>query len=224
MSELAIEPLREDELAAMPVFPLPRVVFCPGSALPLHVFEPRYRAMLEDCLSKGPRAMVVALLKPGFEGDYEGRPPVHEIAGAGRIVEWARRPDGRFDVMLHGLSRVRLEELPAEGLAYRRARCTPLPDRMPHLGPIDRLLPDVLSAASALVAVVRQRYPSFELGLDAETPPGIAADRIADRLVADVERRQALLEQADVKVRLALLHDALLETLANLAPPSGTVH
>ncbi|HEY8427238.1 MAG TPA: LON peptidase substrate-binding domain-containing protein, partial [Sandaracinaceae bacterium] len=93
MSAPAIEPLREDELAALPIFPLPSVVLFPGSVLPLHVFEPRYRAMMEDCVSRGPRAMAVALLRPGWERDYEGRPPVYEIAGAGRIVEWARRPD-----------------------------------------------------------------------------------------------------------------------------------
>src|SRR5690606_21229592 len=96
VSAPAIEPLREDELAALPIFPLPSVVLFPGSVLPLHVFEPRYRAMMEDCVSRGPRAMAVALLRPGWERDYEGRPPVYEIAGAGRIVEWARRPDGRF--------------------------------------------------------------------------------------------------------------------------------
>ncbi|HEY8432080.1 MAG TPA: LON peptidase substrate-binding domain-containing protein, partial [Sandaracinaceae bacterium] len=107
---------------------------------------------------------------------------------------------------------------------YRRARCTPLPDRIPHPAAIDRLLPDVLSAASALAGIVRRRYPGFELGIDADTPPGTLADRIADRLVADVERRQALLEQPDVKVRLALLHEALLDLLAHLAPPGRAVH
>lgn len=224
MSELEIEPLRDDELAALPVFPLPRVVFFPGSVLPLHVFEPRYRAMMEDCVSRGPRAIVVALLEPGWESDYEGRPPVHEIAGAGRIVDVARRTDGRFDVLLHGLTRVRLEELPAAGLPYRRARCTPLPDRIPHPAAVERLLPDVLGAASALAAIVRQRHPSFELGLDRGTPPGILADRVADRLIADVARRQALLEEPDVKVRLARLHDALLELLASLSPSGGPVH
>lgn len=158
------------------------------------------------------------------ESDYEGRPPVHEIAGAGRIVDFARRDDGRFDLLLHGLTRVRLDELPAEGLAYRRARCTPLPDRVPHPAAVERMLPDVLGAASALATIVRQRHPRFELGVDRETPPGIVADRIADRLIADVARRQALLEQPDVKVRLALLHEALLDLLAGLAPAGGPVH
>lgn len=218
-----IEPLREDELAALPVFPLPRVVFFPGSVLPLHLFEPRYRAMMEDCITKGPRAMAVVLLEPGWEADYEGRPPIHAIAGAGRIVEWQRRPDGRFDLVLHGLARVRLEELPADR-PYRRARATPIPDRIPHREAVERLVPEVLNTASAVAAIVRQQHPRFELGLDRDTAPGVLADRVADRLIADVERRQALLAQADVKVRLALLHDALLELLAQLAPRGGQLH
>lgn len=220
----AIEPLGAEELAALPVFPLPNVVLFPSTELPLHVFEPRYRAMMEDCISRGPRAMAVAQLAPGWESDYEGRPPIHDIAGAGRIVAWRRRPDGRFDLVLHGVCRVRLEELPAEGLPYRRARATPLVDRIPHREAVDALVPEVLATASAVAAIVRRRHPRFELGVDAQTPPGVLADRIADRLVADPMRRQALLEQADVKVRLALLRDALVETLAAIGPRSGDVH
>ncbi|MCZ7683645.1 MAG: LON peptidase substrate-binding domain-containing protein [Sandaracinaceae bacterium] len=134
MSELEIEPLRDEELAALPVFPAAARGLLPGERPAAHVFERRYRAMMEDCVSRGPRAIVVALLEPGWESDYEGRPPVHEIAGAGRIVDFARRDDGRFDLLLHGLTRVRLEELPAEGLAYRRARCArrcPIGSRTP---------------------------------------------------------------------------------------------
>jgi Lon protease-like protein len=217
------DPLRDDELAALPVFPLPRVVFFPGTVLPLHLFEPRYRAMIEDCLTKGPRAMAVALLQPGWEADYEGRPPVHAIAGAGRSVEHVRRPDGRFDVLLHGLARVRLEELPPDR-PYRLARATPLPDRVPHLEPVERLVPAVLNTASAVTAILRRRHPELHLGVDHDSAPGVLADRVADRLIADVAQRQALLEQPDVKVRLALLNDALLELLARLAPIDGPSH
>ena len=67
------EPLAPEELAALPIFPLPRVVLLPGAALPLHVFEPRYRAMMHDCLEAGPRAIAMAMLAPGWERDYEGR-------------------------------------------------------------------------------------------------------------------------------------------------------
>jgi Lon protease-like protein len=220
----ATAPLTEEELRALPVFPLPRLVFFPGSVLPLHFFEPRYREMIEDCVTTGPAAMAVTLLEPGWEPDYEGRPPIHTVAGAGRFLQHQRRPDGRFDVLLAGIARVQLEELPAEGKSYRRARATVLPDRAPHPGAVDRVLSDVLGTVSAVSGLVRQRHPEFDLGLDPRFSPGVIADRIADRMVADVERRQALLEQPDVKVRLALLNETLLELLASLAPSSGALH
>jgi Lon protease-like protein len=210
------EPLTDEELAELPVFPLPRVVFFPGSTLPLHLFEPRYREMMEDCVSRGPMAMAVTLLEDGWEDDYEGRPPIHTIAGAGRILDWRKRSDGRFDLLLHGLSRVELDELPPDGKSYRRARATKLVDRIPHEEPVATLRTPVLAAASSVVALVRERHPDFSLGVDADTPPGLLADRIADRLVPDTDRRQQLLEAVDVKVRLALVQDALFDLLAQL--------
>jgi Lon protease-like protein len=220
----ATAPLTDEELSVLPVFPLPRLVFFPGSVLPLHFFEPRYRAMMEDCVTHGPRAMAVTLLRPGWESDYEGRPPIHTVAGAGRFIEHSRRPDGRFDVVLAGLARVRLDELPAEGRPYRRARATVLADRIPHDDAVERVLTEVLGTASAVTTLVRQRHPDFDLGLDPRFSPGVIADRIADRLVADMERRQALLEQLDVKVRLATLNEILLDLLAALAPRSTALH
>jgi hypothetical protein len=210
------QPLSAEELAELPVFPLPRVVFFPGSTLPLHLFEPRYREMMEDCVSKGPMAMAVTLLSEGWEDDYEGRPPIHRVAGAGRILDWRRRRDGRFDLLLHGLARVELEELPAEDRGYRRARATELVDRVPHPDVVEKLRMPVLAAASSVVALVRERHPDFTLGVDADTPPGLLADRIADRLVSEPERRQELLEAIDVKRRLALVQDALFDLLARL--------
>lgn len=221
-----IAPLTETELAALPLFPLPRVVLFPGSVLPLHVFEPRYRELMEACVAEGPMAMAVPLLVPGWEQEYDGRPPIHPIAGAGRIVEHRRYPDGRFDVLLAGLARVRLQELPAEGRSYRRAHATPLVDRTPHPERIAEQIPAVLSLASTVVALVRERYPEFSLGVDGHSHPSVIADRIADRLVSSPEGRQRLLEALDVKVRLALARDALLEVLTKLRAEGhgGAVH
>jgi Lon protease-like protein len=222
--EHVTRPLTEEELGELPVFPLPRVVFFPGTVLPLHIFEPRYRAMVEACLRSGPRAMAVTLLRPGWEAAHPGRPPIHRVAGVGRFLEVNRRRDGRFDLLLLGLGRVELEELPAEGLPYRRAKATPLAERAPNGAAVERLVEEVMSSAAAISALVRRKHPDFELGLDPQLPPGILADRIADRLVADVERRQALLEEQDVKVRLSVLGDSLLELLSSLAPRTGLLH
>jgi len=61
------------------IFPLPEAVFFPETVLPLHVFEPRYRQMVADCLAAD-GWMAVVMLRPGWEKDYQGRPPVESIA------------------------------------------------------------------------------------------------------------------------------------------------
>jgi len=70
----------------IPMFPLPSVVFFPHTLLPLHIFEARYRQMLADCLA-GERRLAVVLLKPGWEADYYGCPPVCSVAEAIEVVE-----------------------------------------------------------------------------------------------------------------------------------------
>ena len=75
------------------IFPLPNVVLFPNVFLPLHIFEPRYREMVADALD-GDRIIGMVLLRPGWEGDYEGRPPVYPIGCAGLITH-AERAAGR---------------------------------------------------------------------------------------------------------------------------------
>ncbi|HET9235496.1 MAG TPA: LON peptidase substrate-binding domain-containing protein [Candidatus Eisenbacteria bacterium] len=110
----------------LPVFPLPNAVLFPGTSLPLNVFEPRYRQMVEDVLRHG-RWIAVTLLKPGYEADYDGAPDFHEIGGAGFLVRSNRLEDGRFEIVLEGRTRVRLEEIPSARL-YRMARAIPCPE------------------------------------------------------------------------------------------------
>jgi Lon protease-like protein len=106
--------------SVIPLFPLPNVVLFPGVFLPLHIFEERYRALTRDALA-GDRIIGMALLRPGFEGDYHGRPPIYPVGCAGVISHADRLPDGRFNIVLHGISKFRIAEEAAEG-EYRRAR------------------------------------------------------------------------------------------------------
>src|SRR5450432_1488382 len=101
---MSLSGLGPHDLAALPVFPLPNAVLFPGALLPLHVFEPRYRSLTRDVLA-GRKLMGIARLKPGFEGNYEGRPPLFEVCGIGSVTESVERPDGRFDLTLRGLAR-----------------------------------------------------------------------------------------------------------------------
>ena len=104
----------------IPLFPLPNVVLFPGVFLPLHVFEERYRALTRDALA-GDRIIGMTLLRPGFEADYHGRPAIYPVGCAGVISHSDRLPDGRFNIVLHGISKFRIVEEEADG-EYRRAR------------------------------------------------------------------------------------------------------
>lgn len=108
------------------MFPLPDVVFFPKTLLSLHIFEPRYRAMIADAL-RGDQTICVALLKPGWEADYEGSPEIHPVACVGRIVQHEERPDGRYSIVLHGQGRVMIEGYQRLE-PYRIARLRPLQD------------------------------------------------------------------------------------------------
>src|SRR3954470_16208806 len=102
----------------LPLFPLPNVVLFPNVFLPLHVFEPRYRQMTADALA-GDRLIGMVLLRPGWEPQYEGNPPVHPVACLGRIVADQRLDDGRYNLLLKGVSRARIvEEIPTSKI-YR---------------------------------------------------------------------------------------------------------
>jgi uncharacterized protein len=108
----------------VPIFPLPNVVLFPSALLPLHIFEPRYRAMVADAL-ESERLIGLVMLRPGWESHYEETPDVYPIGCAGFITHADRLPDGRFNIMLRGLEKFRiLGERPArEGVErYRIAR------------------------------------------------------------------------------------------------------
>ena len=110
----------------VPVFPLPNLVFFPDALLPLHVFEPRYRALLAAARA-GENLIAVATLLPGWEKDYEGAPAFHPLATVGRILRAHEYEDGRSDILLLGLERVRLEEEFTDQ-PFRLARAVTVPD------------------------------------------------------------------------------------------------
>ena len=91
----------------IPVFPLPNVVLFPNVFLPLHIFEPRYREMVADSLA-GNRIIGMVLLRPGWEPNYEGRPPVYSIGCAGLITFSEQHSDGRYNIVLRGLEKFRI--------------------------------------------------------------------------------------------------------------------
>jgi len=200
----------------VPVFPLPKLVLFPGTLLPLHIFEPRYRAMLADALAGEQRLIAVAQLKPGWETQYEGRPAIYDVAGVGRIAQHQKNPDGTYDIVLEALARVHLNELAPEGLSYRRATAKVLRERAPDGGVQQSEVSALLSLATRVATIVKRALPGFAMQAEQDDTPALLSDRIADQFVLDPAARQDLLETLDVGLRiraltvqLAQLHMAL---------------
>ena len=114
----------------IPIFPLPNVVLFPNVFLPLHIFETRYRQMVDDALS-GDRIIGMVLLQPGWQQNYEGRPAVYPIGCAGVVTHAERLADGRFNIVLRGMEKFRVTE-EESGRLYRVARVEPLPEPLPE--------------------------------------------------------------------------------------------
>src|SRR5688500_2878874 len=111
---------------AIPIFPLEVTTLFPGVSRSLHIFEPRYRAMVADVM-KGDRIIGMATLKPGFEADYAGRPPIYEIGCAGIITDVEELPGGRFNIVVRGLVKFRVTS-EDNSRAYRLARVDVMPE------------------------------------------------------------------------------------------------
>ncbi len=110
----------------IPIFPLPDLVLFPGVVVSLHIFEERYRRLVADVLA-GDRRFGMALLRPGWQADYQGRPPVHPLVGYGVIEASHALPDGRYQIHLRGEGKGRiLSEEP--GGPYRRVVLAPEAD------------------------------------------------------------------------------------------------
>ncbi|HEV8393573.1 MAG TPA: LON peptidase substrate-binding domain-containing protein [Vicinamibacterales bacterium] len=186
----------------IPLFPLPEVVLFPNVDRPLLIYEPRYREMVADAL-KGNRTIGMVRLRPGFEKDYEGRPPIYAIGCAGIIQESEQLPDGRYIILLRGLTtfRVLSED---QRKAYRLARVEMIPDRVEaqDLGPLSTLR-ERLAALLVSVLPANAELPDPSMG-DAEF-----VNLVAQALKMPESERQDLLERDSVLARARTLVERL---------------
>lgn len=111
----------------LPLFPLPNLVFFPRTRLPLHIFEPRYRQMIADAVAADQRFGIV-LLRPGWESEYFGAPPIHPLGTIGQIEQAVPLEDGRYNILVRGEVRFRvIGEVSHE--PYRTARVIAEPEQ-----------------------------------------------------------------------------------------------
>ncbi len=101
----------------IPVFPLPGALLLPRARLPLHIFEPRYLAMLDDCLKTPQR--LIGMVQP--RSAPEGETRLQAIGCAGRVTAFSETEDGRYMITLTGVSRFRVQQEVSGFTPYRRA-------------------------------------------------------------------------------------------------------
>jgi uncharacterized protein len=188
----------------IPIFPLPNVVLFPNVFLPLHIFEPRYRKMVDDALN-GDRIIGMVLLRPGWESQYEGRPAVYPIGCAGVITHAERLPDGRFNIVLRGMEKFRIVDEQDER-QYRMANVEAVPD------------PGIDAAARNEMRGERKRLelllvPQPDGTGDPKVPSSMPDEDLVNALAQYLEfeavEKQALLERTGVLDRCRSLIELL---------------
>lgn len=191
------------------LFPLPAPALYPRVVQPLHVFEERYRALVRDALD-GDGLIAMAVLRPGWEADYASRPPLEPVACLGQIVTHHELEDGRFNLLVAGVGRVRLLEETEPPQIYRSARAELIEEIEPS--PADAI---AIASHRRLAAAFRAALPHGEPPaalmqvFEDDTPLGLLADLAAYTLPLDREVKQAALTEADPILRAALLLEAL---------------
>ncbi len=189
----------------IPIFPLPNVTFFPQTYLPLHVFEPRYRTMVENALA-GDRLLGVALLKEGWQANYFGHPPICKTFGLGRIVDHERTGDGRYNIVLEGLFRVRLiQEFPTS--PFRTGRVQVLLERAidGRREEVSSLTRELREVSGRLARLVPDSKEIIAAAWNSHLHPLVVANQLAGSLVVDAYDRQSILEQDDPLRRMRLV-------------------
>jgi Lon protease-like protein len=208
---------------AVRLFPLPNLVLFPHVVQPLHIFEPRYRELLSDALADD-RLMGLALLRPGWEEDYHKRPPIHPIICVGRILQEERLADGRFNLLLHGLSRARVTSELKIHKPYRTARVQLLPDvAIADPGRAEHWRRRLGQRLSQWFAAHPTALSQMRRLLESPLALGALSDILAFSVPLEPEVKQELLGEVDVESRVR----RLLELLENVpafgkSPPPAT--
>jgi Lon protease-like protein len=197
-------------LDVTPLFPLPDVVFFPKTLLPLHVYEPRYRALASEALEQD-RIICTALLKPGWESDYYGSPEVYPVGCVGKIVQHQKLPDGRYNITLGGIVKVSIESSVRLEL-YRLVRVRPLEDDSTWARG-ERAAAEAAELMRLFRQVQEGQAPSVLLAemLGQEMTPESILNTVALNLNAEPEVKEQLLELDSLDRR----YQAVLQILRN---------
>jgi Lon protease-like protein len=190
------------------------VVLFPKVAMPLHIFELRYRTMVRDALSSG-RSLAMALLKPGWESEYQGSPEFHPLVCLARIDEVNWLPNDCYDLRVRGLSRARVLRVTRE-FPYRSAQLELDPE---HPFPADD--PLVKIELHALLDACRRLAAS--VGVEAGVSEALGFEALVNAACAgsplDAEEKLALLAEDSVIERGRRVRERIEASLRTRSAP-----
>lgn len=185
-----------------PLFPLPNLVLFPHAAVPLHIFEPRYREMTADALA-GERLIAVGLQPPVIES-------ASPIVGLGRIIAHERLDDGRYILVLRGVARARIVGEEPMNRAYRVGQLELCQEVVPQTSTFDRQ-----SRAEEITSLFCNLFPGVEFqrlvqqAMSEDLPLGSVCDIIASALPLAPSIVQNFLEELNTDVRSQMLWQLL---------------
>jgi len=224
---------KREVFAALPIFPLPNVVFMPGMMLPLNVFEPRYIDLVDHVLEEGQHIGVPLALgqsQPGQSPGYES------TLGIGKLIDHQCLSDGRRLIRLEGLGRVRVEEELPQIYRFRRLKVKALPEPLPTdehavevlVAQVERLAKSFddddrntiqgileLGDTRVIVYALAALMPNVESMREMETGKMLSSPCTALRL------QQMCLEECDPDRRVQMLIDRVSIVLAQLDSSAG---
>ncbi|MFL6589487.1 MAG: LON peptidase substrate-binding domain-containing protein [Chthoniobacterales bacterium] len=198
----------------VPVMPLPGALLFPHALLPLHIFEPRYREMLEHALREQ-RMFSVALLKPQ-RTDWRSPADFFHVAGVGLIRACVGRGDGTSNLILQGLRRVRFSGF-AQEAPFPIAEIEPLESESTESVEADALGAKVVELYSKLKTAGRQLPEKVDKYLSHLDDMEMLADLMAATFITDPQRKQQLLEELSLTQRLRLVIQYLREESGSAA-------
>lgn len=212
----------------MPIFPLDSVALLPQQAIPLHVFEPRYRQMIGRVLDTTGQFALATFAGNRWKQEYHGRPPLRPAVCVAQIVQHEKTDDGRFAVMVQGVCRAKIvEEMPAEeGRLYREARLEPV-GLDENADPLEleevRTLLDELLSEGPLTRMAAAE-PVLKFIRDPDVPAAAILELAAVSLIHRQDLLYRLLQEAELGARARLVLDELshLESLIKRAEAQGT--
>jgi len=207
------------------LFPLPNLVVFPHVMQPLHIFEPRYRAMLEEALADDGLIGMV-LLAPGWETDYEGRPPLRAVGCLCRVATYHKTDEGSYNVLVLGLRRIKIEkELPPDKL-FRVAEVQLCEDESNNEPSEERteLQRRLLESFKRVLPRIPEAYEQLDERLGSQVPLGMLTDIVAYTLDIDLEFKERLLAETNVNRRAEWLLEHLERMRKAVFPPEFSLN